>query len=115
MAHVSNGLSDTSVENGGGNLTRSSSEPELGIVVKSCTNLNQQGVDSTTVESNKLSASFTAGEFRQRAATHEGSSSTLQKLAKLRRQRLRSKRYTGTYIKDQHKNNLQHRQHKAKV
>lgn len=84
MAHVSNGsiVLDSPVENGV-DLNRSSSEPELGIVVKTCTNMSHQGskrVDSTS--------SLSSGEFRQRSATHGGATASMKKIAMLRKQRI---------------------------
>lgn len=87
MAHVSNrtiGL-DSPVENGTA-LNKSSSEPELGIVVKSCTNLSQH--EGRRVDSKSSLSSFPSEEFRQRSATHGGSTTSMKKLAMLRKHRM---------------------------
>ena len=70
-------------------LNRSSSEPELGIVVKSCATVPQS--TPTKVDSKTSLSSGSSGEFRQRAATHGGATSSMKKLAMLRKQRLRER------------------------
>ena len=87
MDHVSNKSIDHEppFENGSV-LNRSSSEPELGIVVKSCTNMPQSA--PMKVEPKRSLSSGSSGEFRQRASTHGGSTASMKKLAMLRKQRL---------------------------
>ena len=76
---------ESPIENGSV-LNRSSSEPELGIVVKSCAS-TALGVPIEIGSKTSLS-STSLGEFRQRAATHGGSTASMKKLAMLRKQRL---------------------------
>ena len=87
MDQISNGSigHESPVENGSV-LNRSSSEPELGIVVKACANVPQSV--PMKVDSKSALSSASSGEFRQRAATHGGSTSSMKKLAMLRKQRL---------------------------
>ena len=87
MAHVSNGtIISESVENKEV-LNRSSSEPELGIVLKSCTNLSQHGANRR-VDSRSSLSSHSSEEFRQRSATHGGATTSMKKFAMLRKQRI---------------------------
>ena len=87
MDQISNGSIDqeSPVQNGSV-LNRSSSEPELGIVVKSCAS-TPPGVPVEVGSKTSLSSS-SSGDFRQRAATHGGSTASMKKLAMLRKQRL---------------------------
>lgn len=89
MAHVSNGSmkSESAAQEGLEVLNRSTSEPELGIVVKSCTNVPQH-VTRRRVDSKGSTSSLSqSGEFRQRAATHE-STASMKKMAMLKKQRI---------------------------
>ena len=87
MDQISNGSvgHGSPVENGSV-LNRSSSEPELGIVVRSCANVPE--TLPIKVDSKTSLSSASSGEFRQRAATHGGSTASMKKLAMLRKQRM---------------------------
>jgi hypothetical protein len=87
MEQIPNGSigHESPIENGSV-LNRSSSEPELGIVVKSCASTAQ--VMPMKVDSKASLSSSSSGEFRQRAATHGGTTASMKKLAVLRKQRL---------------------------
>ena len=87
MDQIPNGsIGPESPVQNGSVLNRSSSEPELGIVVKSCAS-TPMGVPIEVGSKTSLSSS-SSGEFRQRAATHGGSTASMKKLAMLRKQRL---------------------------
>lgn len=67
-------------------LKRSSSEPELGVVVKSCATV-PNGLPVKVASGRSLS-SASSGEFRQRAATHGDSTPSMKTLAMLRKRKL---------------------------
>ncbi|XP_028397349.1 guanine nucleotide exchange factor for Rab-3A-like [Dendronephthya gigantea] len=79
-------------------LNRCSSEPELGIVVKSCAHIPTPV--AVKVDSKTSLSSASSGEFRQRASTHGGATASMKKIAVLRKQRLAKS--SSTYSTESH-------------